>query len=80
MEIIECYDQCNCHMTHLYSFQGTVDACENSPCEKGDCTVIESGGYKCLCDPGFTGLNCDTNTGKLIPDTPELGEGWGGGL
>ncbi|XP_053372837.1 uncharacterized protein LOC123559410 [Mercenaria mercenaria] len=40
--------------------QTTPDPCESFPCGNGTCSV-SNGSAACLCKPGYTGLNCDTN-------------------
>ncbi|XP_062612220.1 uncharacterized protein LOC134274009 [Saccostrea cucullata] len=36
----------------------TVDECASSPCVHGNCS-IEYLHYECICDPGYTGVNCE---------------------
>ena len=34
------------------------DDCRDNPCQNGDCIDLEND-YKCNCNPGFSGKNCD---------------------
>ena len=40
-----------------------IDECQSSPCLHGQCEDQEAG-YKCHCNDGWSGVNCDC--GKLI--------------
>ena len=34
------------------------DDCRNNPCQNGQCIDLEKD-YRCDCNPGFSGKNCD---------------------
>lgn len=38
-----------------------VDECKKSPCQNGAHCVNTVGSYRCECQPGYTGVNCQTN-------------------
>ncbi len=40
-----------------------IDECESDPCINGQCVNGENR-YTCVCDPGWTGINCDV--GKYV--------------
>ena len=36
-----------------------IDYCRSNPCVKGECSNVRGEpGYKCTCNPGYTGVNC----------------------
>lgn len=37
-----------------------INECDTSPCVNGDCIDLVND-YKCACEPGYIGLNCDVN-------------------
>ena len=39
-------------------FYSDIDDCENQPCIQGKCTDRVNG-YKCTCEPGWEGPNCE---------------------
>lgn len=52
-----------------------VDLCYSNPClNDGKCKRRE-GGYTCICEPAFTGINCETEIKKLKPCMTDLCDG-----
>ena len=47
----------NCKL--LYCSGVDIDECASSPCLHGTC-VDRINGYTCNCEPGYTGVNCQT--------------------
>ena len=41
-----------------------IDNCKSSPCKHGQCKNAVAS-YKCHCDLGWTGTNCDTSNQSL---------------
>ena len=41
------------------------DPCSLKPCIHGTCFSQPSGGYRCTCQPGYTGAACDTGISPL---------------
>ena len=39
-----------------------IDECEESPCQNGGQCEDKKEGYKCICEPGYTGENCEVGT------------------
>jgi hypothetical protein len=40
----------------------------NNPCRNNaSCVTIPGGGLQCICPAGFTGLLCDSTTGRFLP-------------
>ena len=50
-------------------FEETYDPCSSAPCRNGgECRKRDQGNsssYRCLCDVGWNGLNCDKEVCKL---------------
>lgn len=44
--------------SHRFYKFSDIDECTNSPCLNGATCNNNAGGYKCLCMPGFEGVNC----------------------
>ena len=38
-----------------------IDECATDPCDNGGTCVDEVNAYRCNCDPGWTGLQCQTS-------------------
>lgn len=36
-----------------------IDECASAPCVNGNC-IEEVNSYRCICFPGFEGINCET--------------------
>ncbi len=59
---------------HLYIMivfrcDNTTDICNLEPCNNGaTCEKISSIRRKCICVPGYTGINCETDIG-MFPNT-----------
>ena len=51
-------------MKALNYFKSDINHCDSIPCANGQCFNV-SYGYKCLCDLGYVGINCDS-VGKLV--------------
>lgn len=52
-----------------------VDLCYSDPClNNGKCKRKE-GGYSCICNDGYTGVNCETDIRTLPPCTTDLCDG-----
>ncbi|XP_071826204.1 cubilin-like isoform X2 [Apostichopus japonicus] len=51
----------------------SAQACSNNPCVYGRC-VPEGATYSCVCIPGYTGPNCDSDVNECASD-PCLNEG-----
>ena len=52
-----------------YYLTAEVDVCESQrPCQHGStCTNDGSGGYHCLCQPGYIGTNCEREINECDP-------------
>ena len=52
-------------MTFYYFCSIEDIACRSDPCHHGGtCENVATGGFKCTCQPGYTGQTCD-DRGKL---------------
>lgn len=40
-----------------------MDDCDSDPCMNGGSCRDEVGNYKCLCPPGWMGINCEIDIG-----------------
>ena len=50
---------CLCDELHYGNYCEYEDQCISSPCyNNGQCSRLESGGYKCECPPGYHGDKC----------------------
>ncbi len=38
-----------------------IDECASNPCENGGTCVDDINQYTCNCDPGWTGVHCETS-------------------
>ncbi|EJW75735.1 hypothetical protein WUBG_13357, partial [Wuchereria bancrofti] len=48
--------------------QYELDACQEGVCQNDAiCQLLEGGNYRCICEPGFTGQNCETNINDCSP-------------
>lgn len=43
-----------------FEFITLVIACRSSPCKNGATCINIDSGYRCECNPGYSGFNCDT--------------------
>ena len=50
-----------------------INECMSNPCQNGQCFDFING-YRCLCDIGFTGPNCEIRIGSCL-STPCLNNG-----
>ena len=52
---------CSC-VEHVYASPSTdLNSCRSLPCQNGGiCYNVAAGRYKCNCQDGFTGVNCET--------------------
>ncbi len=53
-----------------------IDDCDTSPCQHGSCLDLVND-YACLCDPDYTGFNCETGKFKQLFRIPLLFCGMG---
>ena len=35
-----------------------IDECKSNPCKNGATCIDQVNAYKCICSPGYTGVNC----------------------
>ena len=42
-----------------------IDECESNPCVHGKCQNGDNN-YKCICEPGYTGIHCEIGKSQLI--------------
>ena len=49
----------NSYARHFYPKTDVIDECASSPCVHGNCSN-EYLHYVCICQPGYTGVNCET--------------------
>lgn len=46
----------------IFDFVPDINECLQSPCVHGQCSNTQ-GSYTCTCEPGWTGVNCQTGKG-----------------
>ena len=47
-------------MVTIYSDISVKDACIPNPCKNnGKCMETPEGGFRCICENGYTGMNCE---------------------
>ncbi|XP_062600998.1 fibropellin-1-like [Saccostrea cucullata] len=49
---------CSANLTYMCQKSADLDDCLSSPCKNGTCVDL-FGTYQCICQPDFTGNNCD---------------------
>ena len=54
--LIEAQDDCKEVRARLLA----IDDCRDNPCQNGQCIDLEND-YRCECQPGYGGKNCDQN-------------------
>ena len=52
---------------------GSQYACLSNPCQNGGQCVNQGANYRCICQNGYIGTNCETVAGQFVRD----GCGWG---
>ena len=60
-------DDCHIIMTYYRSqiSISEINECNSVPCQNGGQCIDEINKYSCLCEAGFTGLNCETGNLSL---------------
>jgi hypothetical protein len=56
------------NMLNINIYVLDIDECKNWPCLHGSCSNLISG-YKCTCNSGYTGVNCDEGRNSLNSHT-----------
>ena len=46
-------------MTMIFPSFSDIDECASTPCQNGGQCVDQVNGYSCICDVGYTGVNCE---------------------
>lgn len=53
---------CTCPIWKTGAFcEANITECLSNPCVRGNCSVVHNG-YKCECEDGYSGTNCDINS------------------
>lgn len=47
-------------------FNLDIQDCASNPCNNDAQCVESAEGYKCVCQPGFTGVNCDMEEDECV--------------
>ena len=58
------FDLINSKVDLIGSWIEAQDDCRDNPCQNGECIDLEND-YKCNCNPGFIGKNCNAITCPL---------------
>ena len=52
-------------MYFIFVWFTDIDECGSNPCVNGQCQDGINQ-YQCMCDPGWTGVNCDVGTYFIV--------------